>query len=132
MGLPFGHLGPELAHHGPEDILISTATIIGALVIMFNIEWRLAAVIAVIVPIFVVIVMLCRKNFMDSSANVKKKLADINADIEVTTKAGFALSQHNRTRPSAECGLSKGEKGFSLSAARPSKAAIAETNRGSR
>ncbi len=72
----------ELAHHGPEDILISTATIIGALVIMFNIEWRLAAVIAVIVPIFVVIVMLCRKNFMDSSANVKKKLADINADIE--------------------------------------------------
>jgi len=72
----------ELAHHGPEDILISLSTIIGALVIMFSIEWRLAIVIAVIVPVFVVIVMLCRKNFMDTSANVKRKLADINADIE--------------------------------------------------
>ena len=36
----------ELAHHGPEDIFISGVTIVGALVIMFTIQWQLALVIA--------------------------------------------------------------------------------------
>ena len=31
----------ELAHHGPEDIFISGVTVIGALVIMFTIQWRI-------------------------------------------------------------------------------------------
>ena len=30
----------ELAHHGPEDIFISCVTILGALVIMFTIQWQ--------------------------------------------------------------------------------------------
>ncbi|MCI9578136.1 MAG: ABC transporter ATP-binding protein, partial [Oscillibacter sp.] len=41
----------ELAHHGPEDIFISGVTILGSLVIMFTIQWRLALVIACIVPV---------------------------------------------------------------------------------
>ena len=36
----------ELAHHGPEDIFISGVTIVGALIIMFTIQWQLALVIA--------------------------------------------------------------------------------------
>lgn len=72
----------ELAHHGPEDLLISLVTIIGALIVMFGIEWRLAVVVAVIVPIFAVIVMACRRSFMRTSVGVKRRLADINADIE--------------------------------------------------
>ena len=40
----------ELAHHGPEDIFISGVTIIGALAIMFTIQWRLALVIAAAAP----------------------------------------------------------------------------------
>ena len=43
----------ELAHHGPEDLLISTITIIGALIVMFCVEWRLALVVLVIVQVFV-------------------------------------------------------------------------------
>ena len=42
----------ELAHHGPEDLLISTLTIVGALAILFSIEWRLALVVACILPVF--------------------------------------------------------------------------------
>ena len=42
----------ELAHHGPEDIFISTLTIVGALAVMFAIQWRLALVIAIMIPIF--------------------------------------------------------------------------------
>ena len=42
----------ELAHHGPEDIFISGVTIVGALIIMFRIQWRLALVIAAILPCY--------------------------------------------------------------------------------
>ena len=72
----------ELAHHGPEDIFISGVTIVGALVIMFSIQWRLALVIAVILPIFFVVVWLCRRSMQDASARVKQRTATINADIE--------------------------------------------------
>ena len=30
----------ELAHHGPEDLFISLVTIVGALAVMFSIQWR--------------------------------------------------------------------------------------------
>ncbi|MCI8740806.1 MAG: ABC transporter ATP-binding protein [Oscillibacter sp.] len=72
----------ELAHHGPEDIFISGVTIVGALVIMFSIQWRLALVIAVILPIFFVVVWLCRRSMQDASDRVKQRTATINADIE--------------------------------------------------
>lgn len=82
----------ELAHHGPEDLLISVITIIGALAVMFAVEWRLALVVTVIVPVFVFIVIFCRKEMMDSSILVKKKMADINADIE-STLSGMKTSK---------------------------------------
>ena len=41
----------ELAHHGPENILICTLTIVGALGIMYTLEWRLALVLTVIIPV---------------------------------------------------------------------------------
>ncbi len=82
----------ELAHHGPEDLLISTITIIGALAVMFAVEYRLALIVLVIVPIFVFIVIACRKDMMDSSVRVKKKMADINADIE-STLSGMKTSK---------------------------------------
>ena len=72
----------ELAHHGPEDIFISGVTIVGALIIMFSIQWRLALVIAVILPIFFVVVWSCRKSMSEASRRVKQKTAVINADIE--------------------------------------------------
>ncbi|MBQ9960379.1 MAG: ABC transporter ATP-binding protein [Firmicutes bacterium] len=74
----------ELAHHGPEDLLISIATIIGALIVMFAVEWRLAIVVLVMLPLFAFIVMFCRKRMVDTSVKVKVRMADINADIEST------------------------------------------------
>jgi len=72
----------ELAHHGPEDIFISGVTIIGALIIMFAIQWRLALVIACIVPVFFAVVWSCRRSMSEASAAVKRKTAVINSDIE--------------------------------------------------
>ena len=82
----------ELAHHGPEDLLISAVTIIGALVVMFSVEWRLGLMVLIIVPIFVLVVMQCRRSMMDASVEVKRKMADINADIE-STLSGMKTSK---------------------------------------
>ena len=88
----------ELAHHGPEDIFISGVTIVGALAIMFSIQWRLALVIAVILPIFFLVVWKCRASMQEASRRVKQKTAVINADIEsglsgIRTAKAFANEQ---------------------------------------
>ena len=88
----------ELAHHGPEDIFISGVTIVGALTIMFSIQWRLALVIAVILPIFFLVVWKCRASMQEASRRVKQKTAVINADIEsglsgIRTAKAFANEQ---------------------------------------
>lgn len=72
----------ELAHHGPEDLFVSSVTIIGAIIIMFTIQWRLAIVITVIIPISMIIVWHYRKNMRDASLNVKKSTAVINTDFQ--------------------------------------------------
>ena len=72
----------ELAHHGPEDLLISSMTIIGALAIMFSIEWRLALVVACILPVFLAVIMSRRRRMSAASRNEKKKTAAINVGIE--------------------------------------------------
>lgn len=72
----------ELAHHGPEDLVISTLTITGALIVMFSIEWRLALVICIILPILLVVVILRRRKMAAASKAVKQKTAAINAEIE--------------------------------------------------
>ena len=72
----------ELAHHGPEDVFISGVTIVGALAVMFSIQWRLALVIAIILPIFFIVIWSCRKSMSAASRRSKQQTAVINADIE--------------------------------------------------
>ena len=72
----------ELAHHGPEDVFISTATIIGALIILFTIQWQLALVLAVMVPVLVLVVAWARKSMRDAARNVKQTNAVNNAAYE--------------------------------------------------
>lgn len=91
----------ELAHHGPEDLLISTLTIIGALIMMFTIEWRLALVVFILLPIFIGIIMKQRTNLSTTSKNVKVRLASINSDIESSlsgTKTSKAFANENVER----------------------------------
>ena len=72
----------ELAHHGPEDFLISVLTILGAFVAMFCIEWRIALVMSVIMPLCIWFVMKTRYRMKSTSKSVKEQMANINAGIE--------------------------------------------------
>ncbi len=72
----------ELSHHGPEDLLTSLLTIVGALVVMGTIQWRLALVVGLMLPAFLLVVILLRKSMANASAGVKQKTGHINAQIE--------------------------------------------------
>lgn len=72
----------ELAHHGPEDVFISALTILGSLGILFTIQWKLALVIALILPIFILVIWHRRSEMSKASLEVKVKTAAINVNIE--------------------------------------------------
>lgn len=93
----------ELAHHGPEDLIISVLTIAGAIFFMFRIEWKLAVILLVLLPVSALVVMNNRKALAETSVESKKKLAAISADIEsgisgIRTSKAFANEEIDYAR----------------------------------
>ena len=82
----------ELAHHGPEDLLTSVLTIIGALVVMGSIQWQLAVVVALMIPIFLTVVMAMRRRMGKASRASKEKTGFINQEIE-SSLSGFRTAK---------------------------------------
>ena len=85
----------ELSHHGPEDVVIASLTIVGALIFMYAFQWKLALLVSILIPIFAAIVVLTRKNWVKASVNVKQKMAEINSQAEssisgIKTSKAFA------------------------------------------
>ena len=82
----------ELAHHGPEDLLTSVLTIIGALIVMVKIRWELALIVALMIPVFLTVVMLMRRSMGKASRERKQKVAHINTEIE-SSLSGFRTAK---------------------------------------
>ena len=85
----------ELAHHGPEDLLTSGLTILGALAVMLTVRWELALVVAMTIPVFLAVAMAMRRRMARASAGAKEKTGHINQEIEsslsgVRTAKAFA------------------------------------------
>ena len=85
----------ELAHHGPENVLICTLSIVGALVMMFTIRWQLALVLTIALPLSIGFTMSQRIRMRKTNVEVKRKTAEITAAIEssisgVRTAKAFA------------------------------------------
>lgn len=72
----------ELAHHGPEDLVMSVLTLVGAFAILCTVQWKLALILFLVIPFFVLFVILQRRRMRRANVNVKRKTADINAAIE--------------------------------------------------
>nr|MBQ6242406.1 ABC transporter ATP-binding protein [Lachnospiraceae bacterium] len=85
----------ELAHHGPENILICSLTIVGAMVVLLLINWRLALVLLVLLPVLIWFTMRQRRRMQEANREVKVKVGEINAAIEsgisgIRTSKAFA------------------------------------------
>ena len=72
----------ELAHHGPEDLFISSVTLVGAFCIMCTIEWRLAILAFGVVLFFLAFTLYQRRRMRKANLKLKAKTAEINASIE--------------------------------------------------
>ena len=105
----------ELAHHGPEDLLTSLLTMVGAVIVMSTIQWRLALVVGLMIPLFAALVMIMRRRMRNASRKVKEKTAHINAEIEsslsgVRTAKAFANEPVESARFSAANGIFRDSK----------------------
>lgn len=72
----------ELAHHGPENIVICTLTIVGALAVMFAMQWQLALVITLALPLCAWFTIKQRIKMKEANIEVKRKTAEIYSAIE--------------------------------------------------
>ena len=72
----------ELAHHGPENLLISGVMIVASFVYLWTLESTLTLIIFACVPILVVVSLFCRKHMRDAFAERRVGVAQINASLE--------------------------------------------------
>ena len=72
----------ELAHHGPENLLISSVMIVLSFLYLFGIDPILTLIIFACVPILVVVTMHFRKAMSAAFADRRKSNATINAAVE--------------------------------------------------
>ena len=85
----------EVAHHGPENILIAVVTLTGAIIVLFTIRWELALVLLILVPLSIWLSLTQRQRMKRTNIAVKQQQAEINAVIEsgisgVRTAKAFA------------------------------------------
>ena len=85
----------ELSHHGPENVIICSLTIVGALAVLFTLQWRLALVLTVLLPVCLWFTLSQRLRMKKANIEVKRKTAEITAAIEsgisgVRTTKAFA------------------------------------------
>ena len=88
----------ELAHHGPEDLITSVLTIIGALVVMAIVRWELALVVGLTIPVFLTVVMMMRRSMGKASRIAKEKTGYINQEIE-SSLSGFRTAKAFANEP---------------------------------
>ena len=72
----------ELAHHGPENLLISSVMIILSFGYLVTIDWILTLIIFACVPVLVFVTLYCRKAMKQAFDDRRKSNAVINASVE--------------------------------------------------
>ena len=72
----------ELAHHGPENLLISSVMLVLSFIYLLTIDWILTLIIFACVPILIVVTARFRKAMKTAFADRRKSNATINAAVE--------------------------------------------------
>ncbi len=72
----------EVAHHGPEDFLISIATIVAAYGLMFSFSWELSLVSIIPLPVMLLYGIHFNKKLKAKNRAIRQKIADVNVAAE--------------------------------------------------
>ena len=72
----------ELAHHGPENVIISTITIVTSFVYLSTINFTMTLIIFACVPLLILIALVMRKKMREAFMKSRISIATINAAVE--------------------------------------------------
>lgn len=72
----------ELAHHGPEDVVISIATLTGAYALMFSFSWRLSLISIIPLPLMLFYGIVFNKRLKRTNRAIRARIADVNVEAE--------------------------------------------------
>ena len=74
----------ELYHHGPEDIVVTCLTVIGAFIILIRVNVALTLIIFLFLPFMAVYALYFNKKMNRALRDSKDRIGDINAQVEDT------------------------------------------------
>lgn len=72
----------EIAHHGPEDLFIAIMTLLGAFGLMLSINWKLAVLTFIIIPLMVYLSLYFSSKMSKAFKRMFSDIADYNARVE--------------------------------------------------
>ncbi|MBQ4814767.1 ABC transporter ATP-binding protein [Bacillus pumilus] len=72
----------EVAHHGPEDLFIAIMTILGAFAVMLMINWQLAILTFLIMPVIIWLALHFNKKMTKAITQLNNDIGDFHARIE--------------------------------------------------
>ena len=101
----------ELAHHGPENLLISSVMILLSFSYLVTIDWILTLIIFCCVPILVVVTVYCRKAMKKAFDDRRKSNATINAAVE-SSITGIRVTKAYTNAPREEEKFRQGDNQF--------------------
>ena len=101
----------ELAHHGPENLLISGISVIVSFVYLWTIRWELTLIVFACVPLLILISMVLRKRMRDAFMQSRKSIAVINASLESSISGIRVTKAFNNAEKETEK-FEKGNEAF--------------------
>lgn len=101
----------ELAHHGPENVLISSIMIILSFGYLITIDWILTLIIFTCVPILIFVTIKLRKAMKEAFSDRRKSTAVINAAVE-SSVTGIRVTKAYTNYETEIKKFEKGDKEF--------------------
>ncbi len=101
----------ELAHHGPENLLISSIMIVLSFVYLMTIDWILTLIVFACVPILIIVTLHYRKAMKAAFDERRKSTATINAAVE-SSITGIRVTKAYTNSESEIRKFKKGDKEF--------------------
>ncbi|MBH5318847.1 ABC transporter ATP-binding protein [Paenibacillus sp. GSMTC-2017] len=91
----------EMAHHGPEDLFIAIMTLVGSFILMCFINWKLAVLTFIVVPIIIWLVVYFNGKMTKAVHQLYTDIGDFNARIEdnvggIRVVQAFANEEHEK------------------------------------
>jgi len=104
----------ELAHHGPENLLIAVVLLIGSFFLMYTSNVSLAIVMTVLVPLMIIIGVRQNLKFRSAFRVMRERLAEINAQAQDNFSGIRVVKAYNGEEREEEL-FAKGNDFFAVS-----------------